>query len=134
MKRYKNILCISIVVLLIVIVVGSLSSTFFTPIEPTGITSPTSTTMPTLSPTPEPTKYPSPSIASLVIEPTIEPTIEIYFDTPTPIIKKSRTVYITRTGEKYHRAGCRYLRQSCIPVKLSIAQSQGYSPCSVCDP
>jgi len=44
------------------------------------------------------------------------------------------TVYITKTGEKYHRLGCRYLSQSCIPIKLSDAIAQGYTPCSVCNP
>lgn len=43
------------------------------------------------------------------------------------------TVYVTDTGEKYHRAGCRYLRRSSNPISLSAAR-QGYSPCSVCDP
>ena len=43
-------------------------------------------------------------------------------------------VYITKTGSKYHRAGCRYLSQSCIPIKLSDAIAQGYTPCSVCNP
>jgi hypothetical protein len=43
------------------------------------------------------------------------------------------TVYVTRTGEKYHLAGCRYLRQSRIPMRLGDAR-RGYSPCSVCDP
>lgn len=42
------------------------------------------------------------------------------------------TVYITRTGEKYHRDGCRYLSQSKIPVSLSDAKAQGYTTCSVC--
>lgn len=43
------------------------------------------------------------------------------------------TVYITRTGAKYHRAGCRYLSRSKIPVSLSDAK-RSYSPCSVCKP
>jgi hypothetical protein len=43
------------------------------------------------------------------------------------------TVYVTRTGSKYHRAGCRYLRKSSIPMSLSQA-SASYSPCSVCNP
>ena len=42
-------------------------------------------------------------------------------------------VYVTRTGEKYHRAGCRYLRQSAIPLALTQARTR-YSPCSVCGP
>lgn len=41
-------------------------------------------------------------------------------------------VYITRTGEKYHRYGCRYLRQSCIPISLNTAISTGYDACSIC--
>ena len=41
-------------------------------------------------------------------------------------------VYVTRTGGKYHTAGCRYLRTSAIPMKLSEA-NQRYSPCSVCN-
>ena len=44
----------------------------------------------------------------------------------------SPTVYITRTGEKYHKAGCQYLRQSSIPISLSDARQQGYTPCSKC--
>ena len=43
-------------------------------------------------------------------------------------------VYITKTGSKYHRAGCRYLSRSCIPIKRSVAIAQGYTPCSVCNP
>ena len=44
------------------------------------------------------------------------------------------TVYITKTGKKYHRAGCRYLSKSCIPVTLKVAKANGYGPCSVCRP
>jgi len=42
------------------------------------------------------------------------------------------TVYITRTGEKYHRNGCQYLRQSKIAIELSVAQARGYGACSRC--
>lgn len=48
--------------------------------------------------------------------------------------KKETIVYITRTGSKYHRAGCRYLSRSQIPISLSDAKSNGYDPCSVCNP
>ena len=44
------------------------------------------------------------------------------------------TVYITKTGEKYHRAGCRYLAKSCIAIGLADAKAAGYGPCSVCGP
>ncbi|GAB5444932.1 MAG: hypothetical protein Fues2KO_52810 [Fuerstiella sp.] len=43
------------------------------------------------------------------------------------------TVYITKTGEKYHRGSCRYLRKSRIPIPLSRAKS-AYEPCSRCNP
>lgn len=43
------------------------------------------------------------------------------------------TVFITRTGSKYHRGGCRYLSKSKIPISLENAKRR-YSPCSVCNP
>jgi micrococcal nuclease len=42
-------------------------------------------------------------------------------------------VYVTRTGTKYHRAGCRYLARSQIPMALKDAVKQ-FGPCSVCQP
>jgi phosphatidylserine/phosphatidylglycerophosphate/cardiolipin synthase-like enzyme len=44
-----------------------------------------------------------------------------------------QTVYVTRTGTKYHRAGCSDLRSSSIPMKLKDAKAR-YSPCSRCNP
>jgi len=44
------------------------------------------------------------------------------------------TVYITKTGAKYHSAGCRYLSRSMIPISLKDAVARGYTPCSVCNP
>ena len=46
----------------------------------------------------------------------------------------SYTVYITRTGAKYHSGGCRYLRKSKIAISLSNAKAYGYTACSVCRP
>lgn len=43
-------------------------------------------------------------------------------------------VHITKTGEKYHSAGCQYLRQSDIEVTLSEAKARGLTPCSKCNP
>jgi endonuclease YncB( thermonuclease family) len=45
----------------------------------------------------------------------------------------TETVYATRTGAKYHRASCRYLAHSQIPMALADAAAR-YSPCSVCRP
>ena len=44
------------------------------------------------------------------------------------------TVYVTATGTKYHRAGCRYLKESSIAMSRSDAIAQGYTPCKVCNP
>jgi len=46
----------------------------------------------------------------------------------------SQIVYITETGSKYHKSGCRYLKKSKIAISLESALSQGYTPCSVCKP
>lgn len=46
----------------------------------------------------------------------------------------NKIVYVTGTGKKYHRGGCRYLRKSRIPVKLCDAIAAGYTPCRVCRP
>ena len=44
------------------------------------------------------------------------------------------TVYITKTGKKYHTAGCRFLKSSKIPISLPEAKAKGYTPCGVCGP
>lgn len=44
------------------------------------------------------------------------------------------TVYIAKTGEKYHLDGCRSLSKSKMPVKLSEAKAKGYEPCGICKP
>ena len=46
----------------------------------------------------------------------------------------SQTVYITRTGQKYHDDGCRYLSRSKIETTLAEAKNSGYTACSVCSP
>lgn len=51
-----------------------------------------------------------------------------------PQKEQSVTVYITRTGAKYHRAGCQYLRKSATPISKADAIARGYSPCSRCTP
>ena len=53
---------------------------------------------------------------------------------PTPEPQTSVTVYITNTGEKYHRWGCQYLWNSSIAVALDYALASGYMPCSRCNP
>lgn len=46
---------------------------------------------------------------------------------------KQITVYVTRTGIKYHLSDCRYLRKSRIPMTLSEAK-RTYGPCKICRP
>lgn len=53
---------------------------------------------------------------------------------PAITARKEQTVYITRTGAKYHRGSCRYLHSSKIAIKKSEARAQGYDPCKVCRP
>ena len=46
---------------------------------------------------------------------------------------KDMSVYVTRTGKKYHREGCSSLRRSKIPISLTEAK-QKYGPCRRCNP
>lgn len=46
----------------------------------------------------------------------------------------SQTVYITDTGEKYHRSSCSSLSKSKHAISLSSARAQGYTPCARCKP
>ena len=46
----------------------------------------------------------------------------------------SYTVYITDYGQKYHAAGCRYLKKSSISISKSDAIQRGYTACSHCHP
>lgn len=42
--------------------------------------------------------------------------------------------YVTATGDKYHKGGCKYLHSSKIAIGCDEARYEGYSPCSVCKP
>jgi micrococcal nuclease len=44
------------------------------------------------------------------------------------------TVYVTKSGKKYHLETCSSLSQSKIAVRLEDAIHSGYGPCSVCNP
>jgi competence protein ComEC len=47
---------------------------------------------------------------------------------------KSVVVYITKTGEKYHRDGCKSLSKSKIPSTVEEAKEKGLTPCAICKP
>jgi hypothetical protein len=51
-----------------------------------------------------------------------------------PDADTSPIVYVTATGDHYHRAGCRYLSHSSYPLTLNQAIRDGYDNCSVCRP
>ena len=60
---------------------------------------------------------------------------------PAPLVAESEnkgadtdTVYITKTGKRYHRAGCSSLRRSQIQISRKDAEARGYTPCRVCKP
>ncbi len=46
----------------------------------------------------------------------------------------AQTVYTTKTGEKYHKGICRYLKYSKKELTFDKAIRLGYSACSVCKP
>ena len=45
---------------------------------------------------------------------------------------KTTVVYRTKTGEKYHRDGCSYLKSK-IEITVGEAQAMGLTPCSRCN-
>lgn len=64
-------------------------------------------------------------------------TTAIPASTPTPKISpntdmEKNIVYVTKTGTKYHRNGCRFLSKSSTSIKLEDAKAKGYAPCGVC--
>ena len=70
--------------------------------------------------------WPSAGVVSLL--PALPPTTQQAVDPQTA------TVYVTKTGKKYHRDGCRSLSRSRIPMTVKEAKAKGYTPCSVCRP
>ena len=52
-----------------------------------------------------------------------------------PVTKPSgKMVYITSTGTKYHRSGCRYLDKSKVEANIERVTDLGYEACKVCKP
>lgn len=47
---------------------------------------------------------------------------------------EEKMVYITKTGEKYHREDCSYLKNGVEKISLSEAKERGYEPCKKCEP
>ncbi|MCI0723060.1 MAG: YHYH domain-containing protein [Acidobacteria bacterium] len=45
---------------------------------------------------------------------------------------EERTVYVTKTGKKFHGESCSYLSSSKIAMSLKDAKKKGYTACSRC--
>lgn len=95
-------------------------------------------TTPIIIPTSAPTIIINLPVITQAPAPTIIVNLPVITQAPAPTIILSEPVisnivYITKTGAKYHCAGCRYLARSKIPIELSEAV-KGYTPCSVCKP
>lgn len=45
-----------------------------------------------------------------------------------------QTVYVTKSGKKYHTANCSSLSSSKIAIDLKEAVEKGYTPCKKCKP
>lgn len=45
-----------------------------------------------------------------------------------------QTVFITKSGDKYHRDSCKFVAKTRIPITLEQALGRGYQACKVCKP
>lgn len=43
-------------------------------------------------------------------------------------------VYVTKSGKKYHKLGCRFLGENPSIISLEEAKQKGYQPCKICFP
>ncbi|PZD76622.1 Ada metal-binding domain-containing protein [Mesonia sp. K7] len=59
------------------------------------------------------------------------PTIPVNHSHVQPV---TEVVYITKTGNKYHKSSCRYLKNSKIKTTKTEAKAAGYTACKVCKP
>ena len=89
------------------------------------------------TPAVEPTAEQTPA-AEPPVETPVEKPVEKPVETPpaTPPVESEGEeiiVYVTETGSKYHRDGCRHLSESKISTSLSRAV-KNYGPCGTCKP
>ena len=79
------------------------------------------------------------SLTYVTIDATAKVSAEVY--TPSAVNRQSMpnthqniTVVVTRAGEKYHKADCRYVegKIDVQEIALADAEEKGYEPCSVC--
>ena len=87
------------------------------------------------------TKVDSKPIVTPVVTPEVKKP-EVKNEAPITVIPKETTsqtnidviVYRGNTGTKYHRSGCRTLKNGQIEMTLSEAKSMGLEACKVCKP
>ncbi|MDX9789393.1 MAG: hypothetical protein RBT61_01040 [Candidatus Kapabacteria bacterium] len=48
------------------------------------------------------------------------------------VVAVEQVVYITKTGDKYHKSSCHHLKKSKIKTTKSKAKELGYTACKVC--
>jgi len=84
---------------------------------------------------PAPKPEPPAAIDPQPTTPGAPPSKILPFAQPQPLSsdRNEATVYVTKTGPKYHTTGCRHLSKSMIAMPLSDAAAR-YQPCSVCHP
>lgn len=80
---------------------------------------------------PTQTAIPAPSRPMNAPPPAPTTTLQPFVPRRTP--PSGVVVYVTRTGDAYHRDGCRFLARSRIPIALREARAR-YIPCAVCKP
>ncbi len=122
MKRYANDLKMKVALLFALLVVFAGCAN--TSAETATAFAPSSSLEDTAAPS---IHTPSPTPSTTVL-PSLKPS-----DTDgTPV--DTTTVYVTKTGTKYHQDGCQYLSNSKIAISLEDAISKEYEPCSKCNP
>jgi len=62
----------------------------------------------------------------------ISPVLVIFFLLTS--LSYSQTVYITKSGKKYHKTSCRHLSKSKIEIEIKNAKENGYKACKTCKP
>lgn len=74
--------------------------------------------------------------APVQVEQAVQPESDVPAKEDDPGVNETQeekvVVYITNTGTKYHRAGCRHLKDSKIEKTLDEAVAMGMQPCGTC--
>jgi DUF1680 family protein len=50
------------------------------------------------------------------------------------IVSEVKMVYMSHGSKKYHRKGCKFIREEENPISVSDAEAMGLTPCKVCKP